>query len=142
MFSFLTFVSVSPLPEMTLSTLILALHARPLKFGPLSITIPLCLSAYFSVAGLKIDAAGLGGAWSGVYAVLAMRRGRTMPIRQKFTARGFVRGVAIGLGTVNAVAGCWTFYTGDREAEQKERERTGKWGASVMTGKDSEAANS
>lgn len=112
---------------MCLVTLIGSLHFRPPQYGPLLITLPLVLSSYLSVAGFKIDAAAFGGAWSGIYALLALRR--PQKLRQKFSARGFVRGTAIGLGAMNATAGYWTYMVGDRVKETEKRRLKNKWGA-------------
>ncbi|KAJ2906973.1 hypothetical protein MKZ38_009836 [Zalerion maritima] len=124
--SFLTTWGKSALPPMCLVTLIGGLHARPVQVFPLLVTFPLVLSSYLSVAGFKIDAAAFGGAWSGVYALLALRRPQGM--RQKFSPRGVIRGTAIGLGTMNAAAGGWTYMTGDRIQEAEKRKSQDKWG--------------
>lgn len=113
---------------MTLTTLIIALHARP--FQPLPMLFPplLIFSSYLTLAGFKIDGAGMTAAWSGVYALLAARR-RPGSLRNKFmTVRGVVRGTAMGLGAVNAGAGFYTYATGDRKREEAERREVNRWG--------------
>lgn len=121
-----------------LATLITALHVRPVfaRLPMLLFTPMLILSSYLNVAGYKIDSAGLTAAWSGLYVLLAARRrgpagagsGGLARLRQKFTARGAVRGAAMGLGAVNAVAGGWVYATGDRAAEDQERRERDRWG--------------
>lgn len=113
---------------MGLATLLTALHLKPLARLPMFLFTPmLLLSSYLSVAGYRIDAAGLGAAWSGLYVLLAARR-RPASLRSKFTARGAVRGVAMGLGGINTVAGAYVYATGDREAEAEERSERDRWG--------------
>ncbi|EGS23471.1 uncharacterized protein CTHT_0001640 [Thermochaetoides thermophila DSM 1495] len=57
----------SPIPSMTLLTLITSLHARP--FRPLPMLFPplLAFSSYLTLAGFKIDGAGMTAAWSGIF---------------------------------------------------------------------------
>lgn len=91
--------------------------------------VPLLLfSSYANLQTFKIDSAGLGAAASGTYALLAWRR---KPRRQlhggRFSLRGGVRAVAIGLGVANAVAGAWVYATGDREAERRTRKENPRW---------------
>lgn len=118
---------------MGLATLITSLHFRPFHKLPMLVFTPmLLLSSYLSVAGFKIDAAGLSAAWSGLYVLLAARRrpggAALASLRQRFTARGAVRGAAMGLGTVNAVGGGYAYTVGDREAERAERKERDRWG--------------
>lgn len=118
---------------MGLATLITSLHFRPFHKLPMLVFTPmLLLSSYLSVAGFKIDAAGLSAAWSGLYVLLAARRrpsgAALASLRQRFTARGAVRGAAMGLGTVNAVGGGYAYTVGDREAERVERKERDRWG--------------
>ena len=90
--------------------------------------VPLLLfSSYLNVAGFKIDSAGMTAAWSGLYVLLAARR-RPATLRNKISARGVVRGAAMGLGVANAVAGGWTYGTGDRKKEEEERRERNRWG--------------
>ncbi|KAL1883950.1 hypothetical protein Daus18300_000058 [Diaporthe australafricana] len=118
----------SSLPPMGLATLITALHFRPFQKLPMLVFTPmLLLSSYLSVGGFKIDAAGLSAAWSGLYVLLAARR-RPASLRQRFTARGVVRGAAVGLGIANAAAGGYTYAMGDRELERAERKERDRWG--------------
>jgi hypothetical protein len=114
---------------MGLATLITSLHFRPFHKLPMLVFTPmLLLSSYLSVAGFKIDAAGLSAAWSGLYVLLAARRRPVASLRQRFTARGAVRGTAMGLGLVNAVGGGYAYAVGDREAERIERKERDRWG--------------
>jgi hypothetical protein len=114
---------------MTLATLITALHFRPLQKLPMVFAPLLLFGAYLNVAGFKIDSAGMTAAWSGLYVLLAARRGRGIRnIRNKISARGVVRGAAMGLGTINAVAGGLAYATGDRKAEEEERRERNRWG--------------
>ncbi|KAK3314528.1 hypothetical protein B0H66DRAFT_314972 [Apodospora peruviana] len=117
----------SSLPPMGLASLITAVHWRPLQKLPILFTPLLLFSSYLSVAGFKIDSAGMTAAWSGIYVLLASRR-RPAALRKKFTLRGAVRGTAMGLGVVNTVAGGYTYATGDRKAEEELRRDLNKWG--------------
>lgn len=113
---------------MGLATLLTALHVRPFARLPMLLFTPMLLfSSYLNVAGFKIDSAGLTAAWSGLYVLLAARR-RPATLRQRFTARGAVRGVAMGLGGVNALAGGYVYAMGDRKAETEERKERDRWG--------------
>ena len=61
-------------PPTLLATLITAQHARP--FQPLPMLFPpvLLFSSYLNLSNYKTDAAGITAAWSGLYALLALRR--------------------------------------------------------------------
>jgi hypothetical protein len=61
-------------PPTLLATLITAQHARP--FQPLPMLFPpvLLFSSYLNLGNYKTDAAGITAAWSGLYALLAIRR--------------------------------------------------------------------
>ncbi len=87
----------------------------------------LFFSSYLNVAGFTIDSAGMTAAWSGLYVLLAARR-RPLSLRKKFSARGAVRGFAMGLGTMNCVAGGYVYAVGDRKAEEAERKERNRWG--------------
>jgi hypothetical protein len=115
------------MPPMGLATLITALHYRPFQALPMLFTPLLVFSSYLSVAGFKIDSAGMAAAWSGMYVLLAARR-RPASLAKKFSIRGAVRLTAMGLGTVNCIAGAYTYATGDRKAEEQERRELNKWG--------------
>lgn len=119
----------SSLPPMTLATLITALHFRPFQTLPMLFPPVLAFSSYLSVAGWKGDSAGLTAAWSGLYVLLASRRRQPlMGARGKFSLRGGIRLAAMGLGLANCVAGCYTYLTADRKAEEEERREMNKWG--------------
>ncbi|KAK4458501.1 hypothetical protein QBC42DRAFT_233814 [Cladorrhinum samala] len=117
----------SSIPSMTLTTLIIALHARPLQPFPLAFAPLLTFSSYLTLAGFKIDGAGMTAAWSGIYLLLAARR-RPASLRNKFSLRGGVRGAAMGLGAMNAVAGGLVYATGNRKEEEQERKELNRWG--------------
>ncbi|KAK8913018.1 hypothetical protein VCV18_011970 [Metarhizium anisopliae] len=103
-----------------------SLHARPLQKLPLFLfTPPLLFSSYLNLSGYPTGSAGLTAAWSGLYALLALRR--RQPLRSKFSARGLVRGTAIGLGAANAVAGGWVYFGGDFAKDEEERTRRNRW---------------
>jgi hypothetical protein len=96
----------------------------------------LLFSSYLNLSGYKKDSAGITAAWSGLYALLAMRRKHvsTEPTRdgpwlggiltcvqrlkQKFGARGIVRGASLGLCAVNVAAGGLAYVFGKREEDE------------------------
>jgi hypothetical protein len=97
----------------------------------------LLFSSYLNLSGYKTDAAGTTAAWSGLYALLAMRRRQVIAFiyplpcfteganrlmqqfTNKFTVRGVVRGASLALCAVN-VAGCGLAYVfGKREKEDQ-----------------------
>ncbi|KAM4060728.1 hypothetical protein HRG_014303 [Hirsutella rhossiliensis] len=120
----------SSMPPALLATLVTALHARPLQPLPLAIfTPPLLFASYLNLAGYPTGSAGTAAAWSGLYALLALRR--RQPLRGKFSARGVVRGAAVGLGAVNCVAGGLVYARGDFERDERERLRRNRWGDKV-----------
>ncbi len=84
----------SPLPPMTLATLVTAQHFRP--FQPLPMLFPpvLLFSTYMNLNGYTIDSAGVTGAWSALYLILAGRRKQTFA--RKWGARGLIRGDGFG----------------------------------------------
>ena len=65
-------------------------------------------------------------AWSGLYALLALRRPQA--IRAKFSTRGLVRGAAIGLGAVNCASGAWVYMNGDFKKDEEARKQRNRWG--------------
>ncbi|KAJ4857767.1 hypothetical protein N5P37_010579 [Trichoderma harzianum] len=117
----------SSLPPSLLATLITALHARPLQPLPLTLFTPtLLFSSYLNLSGYPTASAGLTAAWSGLYALLALRRRQTL--RAKFSIRGVVRGTAVGLGAANCVAGGWVYLHGSKDRDRDERESRNRWG--------------
>ena len=114
------------MPPALLATLITALHARPMQALPIALfTPPLLFASYLNLSGYQTGAAGLTAAWSGLYALLALRR--RQGLRGKFSARGLVRGSAVGLGAANAVAGGWVYFGGSFEKDEQERVRRNRW---------------
>lgn len=75
----------------------------------------LTLSSYMHVRGYTTDAAGTNAAWSGLYILMALRRSTNF--RQKFTTRGAVRVLTLGLCAANVVGGGIAFAFGNREDE-------------------------
>ncbi|KAL7907004.1 hypothetical protein GGI35DRAFT_101897 [Trichoderma velutinum] len=117
----------SSLPPSLLATLITALHSRPLQPLPLTLFTPtLLFSSYLNLSGYPTASAGLTAAWSGLYALLALRRRQTL--RAKFSIRGIVRGTAVGLGAANCVAGGWVYMHGSKDRDRDERENRNRWG--------------
>ncbi|KAK4166246.1 hypothetical protein QBC43DRAFT_368569 [Cladorrhinum sp. PSN259] len=119
--------ATSSIPSMTLTTLIIALHARPFQPLPLLFSPLLTFSSYLTLAGFKIDGAGMTAAWSGIYFLLAARR-RPGSIRNKLSLRGGVRATAMGLAGANTIAGGYAYATGNRKEEEQERKELNRWG--------------
>ncbi|KAH8162902.1 hypothetical protein CIB48_g5359 [Xylaria polymorpha] len=117
----------SSLAPAGLATLVAPLHLRPAQPFPLLFVPVLLFSSYANLQGFKIDSAGLTMAASGTYALLALRRTPVGGIRSKFSVRGVVRGSAVGLGIVNAVAAGWVYATGSREKEKQYRKDNPRW---------------
>ncbi|KAF4977722.1 hypothetical protein FZEAL_5816 [Fusarium zealandicum] len=113
------------LPPSLLATLITALHARPPSLPLFLFTPPLLFSSYLNLSGYPTGSAGLAAAWSGLYALLALRR--RQPFRGRFSIRGVVRGAAIGLGAANCVAGGWVYFNGDFDKDADERAKRNRW---------------
>lgn len=61
-------------PPTLLATLISAQHMRPFQPLPMTFPVVLLFSSYLNLSGFKSDAAGITAAWSGLYALLALRR--------------------------------------------------------------------
>ncbi|AEO71246.1 uncharacterized protein THITE_159008, partial [Thermothielavioides terrestris NRRL 8126] len=61
----LTAWGTSAIPPMTLTSLIISQHARPFQPLPMLFTPLLIFSSYLTLAGFKIDGAGMTAAWSG-----------------------------------------------------------------------------
>ncbi|PSN63976.1 hypothetical protein BS50DRAFT_558270 [Corynespora cassiicola Philippines] len=105
-------------PPTLLATLITAQHARPFQRLPMMFPPILLFASYLNLSNYKTDAAGISAAWSGLYALLALRR--KQPMKQKFTVRGVVRGASLGLCAVNVAGGSLAYVFGKREKEEKE----------------------
>ncbi|KAI2465799.1 hypothetical protein F4781DRAFT_377832 [Annulohypoxylon bovei var. microspora] len=116
----------SSLAPTGLATLLTALHSRPFQVRPMLFVPVLLFSSYANLQGFKIDSAGMTAAASGTYALLAMRR-RQSTFASRFSARGVVRGAALGVGVVSAVAAGWVYVSGDREREKEERKNNPRW---------------
>ena len=109
--------SESSVPPTLLATLITAQHARPLQLLPLSFAPVLLLSSYLNIYGHKVDSAGIGAAWSGLYLLLARRRKQTFA--SKFGVRGVVRGGTTGLCVAQVVSGGMVYAVGKGEREEE-----------------------
>lgn len=110
-----------------LATLVTALHAKPLQALPLALfTPPLLFASYLNLSGYETGSAGVTAAWSGLYALLALRRPQA--IRAKFSTRGLVRGAAIGLGAANCASGAWVYMNGDFKKDEEARKQRNRWG--------------
>ncbi|KAI1452279.1 hypothetical protein F4805DRAFT_462921 [Annulohypoxylon moriforme] len=107
-------------------TLIMALHTKPFQWRPTLLVPILLFSSYINIQGFKIDSAGITASASGTYALLAMRR-RPATFMSRFSARGLVRGAAVGLGFANAVASGWVYAISDRKKEKEERKKNPRW---------------
>jgi hypothetical protein len=89
-------------------------------------TPALLFSSYLNLSGYPTGSAGMTAAWSGLYALLALRRRQRF--RSKLSIRGVVRGTAIGLGTANCIAGGWVYFKGDFEKDAAARKDRNRWG--------------
>ena len=119
--------TASAIPPSVLATLIIGLHARPRQTLPLLLfPIPLFASTYLNLAGFPTASGGITAAWSGLYALTAMRR--RQGFRGKMSVRGGVRGAAIGVGVVNAVGGGLAYAMGSWEEDERERVKRNRWG--------------
>ncbi|KAF2441490.1 hypothetical protein P171DRAFT_434170 [Karstenula rhodostoma CBS 690.94] len=103
-------------PPTLLATLITAQHFRPFQGLPMMFPPVLLFSSYLNLSGYKKDSAGITAAWSGLYALLAMRRKHHL--KQKFGARGIVRGASLGLCAVNVAACGLAYVFGKREEDE------------------------
>lgn len=96
-------------------------------------TPPLFFATWLNLAGMPTAAAGISSAWSGLYALLAMRRDPRAQAgfrgASRFGMRGMVRGAAVGLGVLNCVAGGLRYATGDFEKDEEERVARNRWGS-------------
>src|SRR5690242_13690203 len=73
------------MPGLGLASLITAQHFRP--FQPLPMLFPpvLLFSSYLNLSNYKTDAAGITAAWSGLYALLAIRRSQVSKFSSSFS---------------------------------------------------------
>lgn len=111
----LTLQPENSVPPALTACLIFAQHAKPLQLLPVLFSPVFLFSSYLNVNGMKTDSAGLTSAWSAAYVVLARRR--KQEFRQKFGARGLVRGATLGLCAVNVVGGGLAYAFGDRRTD-------------------------
>lgn len=113
------------MPPAIHAILIAALHGKPLQPLPMFFAPALLFSSYVSLAGFPTDSAGMTCAWSGLYALLALRRKQKLV--SKFSPRGIVRAGAISLGIGNSVAGGYAYATGNRKRDEAERKARARW---------------
>lgn len=73
----------------------------------------LLFTSYLNLSGYESDAAGISAAWSGLYALLAMRRSQAL--KNKLSPRGFVRGASLGLCAANVIGGGLAYVFGRRD---------------------------
>lgn len=100
-----------------LATLITPLHLRPFKPLPMLFPPVFLFSTYVNLQGMKTDSAGISAAWSAAYIILASRRAPVNGFRGKFSARGALRGLAMGLCALEVAAGGVAYVFGKREKE-------------------------
>jgi hypothetical protein len=81
----------------------------------------LLFSTYMNLSGYTIDSAGVTGAWSALYSILASRRKQQFV--RKFGARGLIRGGTLGLCVANMVGGGIAYAFGRRRKEEERREK-------------------
>jgi hypothetical protein len=81
----------------------------------------LLFSTYMNLNGYTIDSAGVTGAWSALYLILASRRKQVFV--RKFGVRGLIRGGTLGLCLANMVGGGLAYGFGRRTKEEERRER-------------------
>jgi hypothetical protein len=82
---------------------------------PMMLPPVLLFSTYINLQNFSASAGGISAACSGLYLLLAQRR--RQGISGKITARGFVRGVAMGVCMANAVGGGVAYAFGKRSLE-------------------------
>jgi len=97
---------------------IFALHARPIQMLPLLFSPALLFASYVNVSGYKKDAAAMSASWSALYMILAMRR--KQGVKDKLSARGIIRGGALGLCAMNIIGGSLAYVMNKREREGKD----------------------
>jgi hypothetical protein len=77
----------------------------------------LLFSSYLNLNGFPVDSAGVTSAWSAAYLVVARRR--KQGLTNKFTPRGVIRGVTLGLCAANVVSGGLAYVFGKREVNDE-----------------------
>ncbi|KAE8148575.1 hypothetical protein BDV25DRAFT_158062 [Aspergillus avenaceus] len=105
----------NPFPPMLLATLITAQYMRPFQALPMLFPPVLIFTSYANLQGFKADSAGISGAWSGLYLLLAGRR--RQPFMKKWGALGIIRGMTMGLCLANMVGGGIAYTLGKREED-------------------------
>ncbi|CDM27854.1 hypothetical protein DTO013E5_8878 [Penicillium roqueforti] len=103
-------------PPTLLASMIAAQHMRPFQFFPMLFPPVLIFSSYANLQGFKTDTAGISGAVSGLYLLLAARR--RQPFMKKLGVRGVVRGATMGLALVNMIGGGLAYTLGRKEEEE------------------------
>lgn len=79
----------------------------------------LLFTTYINLLDHKVDSAGLGAAWSGLYLLLASRRKPAGGFRKKWGVRGIVRGATMGLCFANLVGEGLYYGLTARETEEE-----------------------
>lgn len=88
---------------------------RPFQAFPMIFPPVLLFTSYANLQGYKVDSAGVSGAWSGLYLLLASRRRQTLA--KKFSVRGVVRGASMAFCLANMIGGGLAYTFGKREDE-------------------------
>jgi hypothetical protein len=73
----------------------------------------LLFSSYLNLNGYPADSAGITGAWSAAYFVVARRRKQAF--KAKLSPRGVLRGATLGLCAANVVGGGLAYFFGKKE---------------------------
>lgn len=68
------------------------------------------------MTGYRYDSAGIGGAWSALYLLLA--RKREYPSWERYRVYGLLRGVTLGTCAMNVVGGGLVYFTEKRVVER------------------------
>jgi hypothetical protein len=107
---------------MLVATLIAPQHLRPAQPLGLVLSGAFIGTSFVSLHGYKTDAGGMLAASSGLYALMAMRR--RFRIRDRFGPRGILRGVTLGMCTVNFVCGMLVYAGKEKSPRLGEKEET------------------
>ncbi|KAH0548467.1 hypothetical protein GP486_007945 [Trichoglossum hirsutum] len=112
----------SPYPPA--ATALLVAIPNPLRPVPLLFSSVLGLSSYLSFSGHRIDAAGTSAAWSALYMIATSRRKQNF--LRKLSRAGALRGLTLGMCTLNVLGGGLAYAFGQRSEEE---EKLGKEGS-------------